>query len=271
VTTADERLAPETIEAWALTYVLADDWAAKLAPPTPPERFAERAAPLRVARPGRGAGFDVKAHGEKSTGKSALRSAEKRAKLVHAFLHHELQAAELMAWAILAFPETPIAFRRGLLGILLDEIRHMGHYASYLRERGLAPGAFAVRDWFWERVPTVTSPAGFCATMGMGLEAANLDHAARFAIRFRSAGDLEAARIEELVHEEEIPHVRFGTHWFERFTASEAETPRFERWRDHLPPPLSPLVMRGAPLDRVGRARAGADDAFLAALEAASA
>jgi uncharacterized ferritin-like protein (DUF455 family) len=104
--------------------------------------------------------------------------------------------------------------------------------------------------------------------MGMGFEAANLDHARRFASRFRSAGDEDAARIEEIVHEEEIPHVRFATHWFDRFTAGDPSTSRFLRWKAHLPAPLSPLVMRGDPLDRGARIRAGADETFIEALEA---
>lgn len=257
-----------SVEGWALAYIASCTWEEKLTPPPPPRRWTERPSPLRVAAPGRGVGFVVRSHGDKSTGKSALRSAEKRARLVHTFLHHELQAAELMAWAILAFPETPRAFRRGLVNVLLDEVRHMHLYRVYLEERGYAPGAFPVRDWFWERIPGVSSAASFCATMGMGFEAANLDHASRFAERFRAAGDEAAARVEETVHEEEIPHVRFATRWFDRFTGSTDESARFRRWIEHLPPPLSPLVMRGAPLDRAARARAGATEAFLASLEA---
>ena len=39
----------------------------------------------------------------------------------HALANHELQAVELFAWALLAFPEAPADFRRGLLHILTDE------------------------------------------------------------------------------------------------------------------------------------------------------
>ena len=59
----------------------------------------------------------------KSPGPEAIRVPKRRAELLHTFLHHELQAAELMCWAILAFPETPEAFRLGLLGVARDEIR----------------------------------------------------------------------------------------------------------------------------------------------------
>jgi len=38
----------------------------------------------------------------------------------HALANHELQAIELFAWAVLAFPDTPIAFRRGLIAILFS-------------------------------------------------------------------------------------------------------------------------------------------------------
>ncbi len=254
-----------TIEAWAHAFVTADRWADKLAPPPPPTSFEAAPVPVRLDAPGRGPGFVVARTSEKSTGRSGLRSPARRAKLVHAFLHHELQAAELFAWALLAFPETPETFRRGLLGILLDEVRHIHLYAGYLRGHGVEPGDLPVRDWFWERVPLAVSPAAFCATMGMGFEAGNLDHAARFATRFRAAGDDEAAALEELVGREEIPHVMFATRWYARFTGVDA--PAFDDWRRHLPAPLSPMVMRGDPVNRSARLRAGASAAFVADLE----
>ena len=58
-----------------------------------------------------------------------------------------------MAWAVLAFPETPLEFREGLVRIALDEIRHMRIYAEQIARLGYRVGSFAVRDWFWERVP----------------------------------------------------------------------------------------------------------------------
>ena len=71
-------------------------------------------------------------------------------------------------------------------------------------------GQFPVRDWFWERVPRCADAASFVATMGLGIESANLEHSASFAARFREAGDEEGARLQERVGREEIGHVRFG-------------------------------------------------------------
>lgn len=259
----------DSVEAWARAYIAADSLEDKLRPPPVPSAFDPDAKSLRVERPGRGPDFKVATKGVRSSGKNALRSKERRADLVHAFFHHELQAAELFAWAVLAFPETPVAFRRGLLGILSDEVRHMGLYADYLERNGFALRDFWSRDWFWERIPSVGSPAAFCAVLGMGLEGANLDHAARFAARFEAAGDADAAAIERVVGREEIPHVLFATRWFERFTSDKPAT--FDTWAAHLPPPLSPLLMRGDPMDLDARRRSGVTDAFLERLAAWSA
>lgn len=219
---------------------------------------------VRVTAPCRD-GLTVLARAEKSPRAGALRDPRSRARLVHTFLHHELQAAELMAWAILAWPEAPLAFRRGLGAIAREELRHMAMYAAYLDDVGVRFGDMPVRDWFWERVPRAQSPAAFCAVMGIGLEAANLDHAARFAARLRAVGDEAGARLQEQVAEEELPHVRFGLHWFRRWVPSMD----FVSWSAELPPPLSPVLMRGDPLDRTARLRAGFDDAFLDALSEA--
>lgn len=256
-----------TVERWAWDYLSSNDLAYKLAPPAPPREW-EAGPPRRVEAPGRPQELRIAARGTKTPGPEALRAPEKRAALVHTFLHHELQAAELFAWAILAFPDAPAAFRAGLLTVALDEIRHMAMYAEHLEALGSRVGAFPVRDWFWERVPRATSPAHFAAAMGVGFEGANLDHTARFAERFRAVGDEVGARIQERVGEEEIPHVRFALHWLGRLAGKAPGEVSFADWTARLPPPLSPTVMRGVPLNREARRRAGLSDAFVEELSA---
>lgn len=256
-----------TVEAWAEAYVLADSFEAKLAPPPCPRVFAPPSSPKRLVAPGRGSAFRCAASSIKSTGKSRLAGEARRLKLVHTFLHHELQAAELFAWALLAFPNAPEAMRRGFVTILHEEIRHMNLYADLLRARGAPPGAFPVRDWFWERVPLVADEVQFVATLGVGFEGGNLDHATRFAARFDAAGDAEAARVQALVGREEVGHVRFALRWFRELSPDLARgASLFDAFRAALPPPLSPILMRGVPLDASSRQRAGFEEAFLEAL-----
>jgi uncharacterized ferritin-like protein (DUF455 family) len=176
-----------------------------------------------------------------------------------------LQAAELMAWALLAFPETPREFRAGLVRIALDEIRHMNLYAEHIARLGFAIGQFSVRDWFWQRVPSCENPAAFVATMGLGVESANLEHTASFAARFREAGDEEGAQVQDVIGREEIAHVRFGARWFQTFRSTSLD---FETWRLALPSPLSPLLMRGKPMNREARRKAGQSETFLDELDA---
>jgi uncharacterized ferritin-like protein (DUF455 family) len=252
---------PDTVERWAWDYVGSTSLEFKLAPPPPPERWEAQPVVRRVKAPGRPPELRIVAKAPKTRG---LSTPTGRARALHTFLHHELQAAELMAWALLAFPGAPREFRVGLLRIALDEVRHMRLYARQIERLGHHVGSFGVRDWFWERIPSCSTPASFVAAMGLGLESANLEHTASFAARFRQAGDEEGARTQEVVGREEIAHVRFGARWFEEFAGGLD----FDRWRAALPEPLSPLLMRGRPLERDARMRAGFSAPFLDQLDA---
>ena len=261
-------LPPEgTLARWAYDYVTSTSLAYKLGPPPLPPADADDASlpPLRLAAPGRPPELTTswqKYKAPRTVG--ALRDPTKRASLLHTFLHHELQAAELMCWAALAFPETPLSFRRGLLRICLDEVRHMTLYAAQIERLGFSVGAFPVRDWFWQRAPSADTPRAFVAVMGLGFEAGNLDHSERYVALFADAGDAESASVQATVGREEVAHVAFGAHWFRAFAGALA----FDAWCDALPAPLSPMVMRGRPLARAARAEAGLDARFLDELEA---
>lgn len=252
------------VEAWAEHYVSTSDLRVKLAPPAVPTRFRERGVPLRMLAPGRPAEFRAAKRGERTPKLEALKEPHYRARAMHAFFHHELQAAELMCWALLAFSDAEVEFRKGLLGICLDEIRHMNLYREHIEALGSKLGDFGVREWFWKRVPSCPSKLSFVAVMGMGLEAANLEYAADFAARFRAVGDEAGALIQERIAKEEIAHVGFATRWFSRWTGG----CDFEVWAAELPPPLSPWVMHGNPIAEQARQRAGMSAEFLAALAA---
>lgn len=252
-----------TVEDWAHAYIVSTDLDVKLNPSAVPLHWStsplESVAP---SAPGRPPEFVVVPKVRRS--RVGGSSAEARARLLHTFMHHELQAAELMLWALLRFPDEEPAFKRGLIGICNDEIRHLNLYSNLLTQRGVVLGSYPVRDWFWERVPTCTTPVQFVALMGLGVEAANLEHSARFAAEFAAAGDHEAAEVQRQVEADEIQHVAFGRHWYERWVGAL----RFDAWQRQLPAPLSPLLMRALPLNWMARRQAGLNADFLTELAA---
>jgi uncharacterized ferritin-like protein (DUF455 family) len=252
------------IESWAENYVLTADLRVKLAPPPVPAQFRAAHRSIRLDAPGRPPELRPARRGERTPKPEALKRPLYRARALHSFFHHELQAAELMCWAILAFSDAEPEFRKGLLGICLDEIRHMNLYREHIEALGSSVGSFGVRDWFWYRVPACATKLEFVSVMGMGLEAANLEHASNFAARFRTAGDEAGALVQERIAKEEIAHVSFATRWFTRWTGG----CRFDDWVSHLPAPLSPWVLRGEPVATHARQRAGMPPEFIAALAA---
>lgn len=248
-----------TVEAWAEQYIRSTSLREKCTPAPPPETWepAPSSADIRPLK--RPSELTITPRAPASPRPQALSEPRARAQLLHTFWFHELQAAELMCWALLKFSAAELEFRKGLLRIWKDEVRHMSMYAQHIDSLGFALGAFPVREWFWERVPDCANEISFVALLGMGLEAANLEHAPRFAEWFRSVGDEAGALLQQRVANEEVAHVRFATRWFKRWSG----TDDFETWVDYLPRPLSPLLMRGKTINKQARLNAGMSEAFI--------
>lgn len=261
---------PGTLEAWAADWLALADPLERLrarAPAPGALPLASEAGPVQPRRcvpPPRPAPWRTAERARRSVGHRALSSPAERLELLHTFLHHELQAAELFAHGFLAFPDAPAELRRGLIGLLGEELEHARRYAALLAARGAAYGDWPVRDWFWQRVVGVRDMASFLAFVGLGLEGANLDHTRRFAQRFDDAGDTEAAALVRAIGAEEVPHVRFACRWFARLGGPLD----LATWRRNLPPPLSERPFVHHPMDRAARERAGFPGALLDELHA---
>ncbi|HTR55578.1 MAG TPA: DUF455 family protein [Kofleriaceae bacterium] len=271
---------------WARRVVESDRLCDKLAPPpqplgldrysAPPDGGAARsgkAGPcgdgepaVRLAAPGRPRELAI------VPGKQArvppiagMSDPAQRARILHALANHELQAIELFAWALLAFPDAPRAFRRGLAAIAADEQRHFALYEARLAAHGTRFGDHPVTGHFWAKLDHLTGPLEFACAMGLTFEAANLDFAGDYAAAARACGDVATAAALDRVHADEIRHVRFGWQWLRRL-APEADA--WEAYTSHVRFPLGPARARGARLDRDARRRAGFDEAFIARLAA---
>lgn len=183
------------------------------------------------------------------------------ARTLHTFANHELMALELMAWALLAYPGAPPAFRRGLAWLMVEEQRHTQLYLERLSDLGVRLGDLPVNDHFWRVAPSLTTPTHWVCAMNLTFEQANLDHALVYAARFQEIGDEASASLMQTILEDEVSHVGFGLRWLETF--KRPDQPIFEAYTEHLTDHHTPDRARGAILNVEARERARMPQDFL--------
>jgi uncharacterized ferritin-like protein (DUF455 family) len=253
------------IRDFALALITTEDLGVKLAPPPSALTDDSPGPPLRIERPGRPKGLEFQRRIEVPSIEGMPDPAQ-RPRILHALANHELQAAELFAWALLTFPDAPSDFRRGLLRILDDEQRHTRMYIARVEDAGARFGDFPVNGYFWSKVETITSPLRFLCAMSLTFENANLDHTIDYEEAARQAGDAKTAAVIERVHRDEIEHVRFGWTWLQVFKREDESA--WDTFQANLIWPLRPARARGRTFHREGREAAGLDAEFIARLEA---
>lgn len=223
----------------------------------------DRVEPARAWRePGRPAHLAI---GDRRTRKrlpapAAMQDPEMRVRCLHTFANHELMALELMAWALLAFPDAPKAYRIGLAHIIVDEQRHLQLYMDRIAELGAAFGDLSLNDHFWRVAPSLTDLVKFSSAINLTFEQANLDHAPMFAGYFEDVGDSQSAALMRQIAEDEIQHVGFGARVIND-SANGQDT--FEFWKENLTFHNTPDRARGSNFNEESRRRAGLDEAFI--------
>lgn len=222
---------------------------------------------LTPQAPGRPAELRFKPQG---TGKADFPSVHRlereheRGRLLHFFANHELLATELMALALLRFPDAPAAFRRGVWQTLRDEQLHTRLYVQRMRQCGIEFGELPVSGYFWRSVAPMESPLDYVAGLCLTFEQANLDFCRYFARGFQAVGDGDTAGLLDRIYHDEIGHVAYGLKWFRRWkNPGQSDWEAFCR---QLKFPLSPQRAKGLTLNVEGRRAAGLDPAFIAEL-----
>ena len=198
----------------------------------------------------------------------ALHDPVMRVRCLHTFANHELMALELMAWALLAFPHSPPAFRRGLAWLIKEEQEHLRLYIERIAQLGASFGDLPLNDHFWRLAPLLDTPLKWVCAMNLTFEQANLDHAPVFARHFREAGDVESAALMDQITEDEIKHVGFGVRWLQVFSGEPRAS--FESFVQNLTPYNDATRARGEHMNVEARRRAGLDEDFISALAQSS-
>ena len=195
----------------------------------------------------------------------AMSDARMRRRALHAFANHELMALELMAWALLAFPEAPPPFRLGVARLLADEQRHLGMYLERIEALGGEFGEDPVNGHFFRVAPELGSELRWVCAMNLTFEQANLDHAPHYCQLFQEAGDEASAALMEQIYADEVQHVGFGAGWL-RQAAQRQGRPTWDVWRANLPSCSPASRARGRGFNQHGRREAGLDEAYVEAL-----
>lgn len=244
------------IRDWVIRILSGDTLAEKLlAPDLLTDR--EPGPPLFWKEPTRPPGMGFHRHRYKDKLPSILEHGdpEKRAICLHRFAGHELLAVEIMAYALLAFPEAPKNFRKGLVHTLKEEQGHVRLYIKRMEEMGLTFGALPLYRNFWAYVPHLTSPLHYVSVMSLTFEMANLDFAPYYGHSFARHGDQESAALMQQILADELRHVSFGYKWFNQLKPEQSDA--WECWEKSLPPFMTPKRAKGLSFQEENRKAAG--------------
>ncbi len=251
------------IRAFAERVLLSDDLSLKLEAidtpitddhPGPAERHVEPVRPANLQFAARRTAPTMPAFG-------AFEDPAKRAVAHHIMANHELQALEVMAWTLLAFPEAPEEFRRGMVTVMADEQRHTRMHIERAAMLGLSFGDLLVNCYIWKKAMSFTNVLDYIAGLPLVFEGANLDHTLEFADAFAAAGDERSASLMRVIHRDEIGHVAFGIEWLRKLKPEGAD--EWETFTAHLHWPLRPSKAQGEVFQREARLAAGLTEDFV--------
>jgi len=189
-----------------------------------------------------------------------------RLALIHAIAHIEFNAINLAWDAVQRFPGLPPGFYRDWIQVAREEAHHFRLLRERLRAGGVDYGDFPAHNGLWEMaVKTAHDPLVRMALVPRMLEARGLDVTPGIMRRFERIGDRETVAALQVILDEEVGHVQFGSRWFNHLCAQRGLTP--EQTYFEL---LERYVDNGirCPLHRQARRQAGFSEAELARLEA---
>lgn len=260
-----------TLREFAERVLLAESLEEKLAPPPPRLSDTARGRAIEAPpAPGRPAALRLSPSGGARADfprEHQLAREQARGHLLHFLANHELLATELMALALLKFPDAPAAFRRGLLQTLAEEQIHTRWYLARMADYGVHFGELPVNGFFWNAVAGMATPMDYVTRLPLTFEQANLDYSLHYRDVFRRAGDETAAQLFQSIHDDEVSHVAYGLNWFRKW-----KDPGEDDWSGftkRLVFPLSPIRAKAnarSLIDLAGRRQAGLDPRFIRAL-----
>jgi uncharacterized ferritin-like protein (DUF455 family) len=138
-----------------------------------------------------------------------------RLALIHAIAHIEFNAINLAWDAVQRFPGLPPEFYDDWIQVAVEEVYHFRLLRQRLRDGGADYGDYPAHNGLWEMaVRTARDPLLRMALVPRMLEARGLDVTPGIMERFRTIGDEQTVACLQVILDEEVGHVRFGSRWF---------------------------------------------------------
>ncbi len=194
-----------------------------------------------------------------------LASEEGRLALIHAVTHIEFNAINLALDHICRFPGLPEAYYSDWLQVALEEVDHFKRLRQRLLDGGCDYGYFTAHNGLWDMaVRTADDPLIRMALIPRMLEARGLDVTPGMIKRFEGIGDSETVTALHIILEEEVGHVKIGSHWFKFLCQQrglDSEQTYFDLLENHLNGGMR------CPLHRAARLEAGFSEQELKRLE----
>lgn len=223
---------------------------------------------LIIAEPARAPSlrFQKRSKKEKLPPFHDLGKEENRAICLHRFAGHELLAIEIMAFALLAFPDAPATFRKGVAHTLKEEQGHLKLYCERMAAMGLKFGELPLYRNFWTHTPFITTPLHYVSTLPLTLEMANLDFAPMYGKAFLRYGDEPSAQLMAEILADEINHVRFGLQWLRKMIPENQN--EWDAWTKVLSTTLlTPKRAKGFLVHKDPRRKAGVTEDWIENLD----
>jgi uncharacterized ferritin-like protein (DUF455 family) len=195
-----------------------------------------------------------------------LGSEQGRLALIHAIAHIEFNAINLAWDAVQRFPGLPDDFYSDWIQVAREEVYHFRLLRERLRAGGIDYGDFPAHNGLWEMaMRTAHDPLVRMALVPRMLEARGLDVTPGIMQRFAQIGDQETVAALQVILDEEVGHVQFGSRWFNHLCEQRGLAPEqtyFELLQRFVEGEIR------CPLHRQARRQAGFSEKELKRLEA---
>ena len=174
---------------------------------------ATSAEPRRINEPGRPQ--KPKLVDPMKVPKRGVKSRPGLVRLAHAIAHIEFNAINLALDAVYRFRDMPVDFYSDWLRVAAEESSHFLMLAGYLEDNSSFYGEYDAHNGLWEMaLKTDHDVMVRMALVPRVLEARGLDVTPGMIEKLNAVGERKLVEILEVIHREEIGHVRIGSRWF---------------------------------------------------------